>query len=149
MTQIESERPLARAEFRPARRRRLLRLAPGAALIAWALADLVAARHRRLADLGVPALRHVADHLQAIAWTVLVVFGTYALAFKPRPLRLGVLIAMATGPVLTPILFGYGGWHPWQIVGLAALAWATLAVGYRRGARARVRAGGTPSSQGT
>jgi hypothetical protein len=115
------ERKLARAEFRAARRRRTLTLFPGATIILWALADLVGARNARLSALKFGFIRHITDNMQPIAWTILLVLVPYLLAVKPKPKRSGAVLALFTGPVLTPLLFGSGGWRLWQIGALAAL----------------------------
>lgn len=121
MTTMQRERALARAEFRAARRRRALTLLPGAAVILWALADLVASRFARLSDVQGGFFRHVADHIQPVAWTLAAVLVPYLVALKPRPKRTGAVIALFTGPVLSPLLFGAGGWRLWQIAALAGL----------------------------
>ena len=43
------------------------------------------------------------------------------LALKPKPKRTGAVVALFTGPVLSPLVFGAGGWRLWQIAALAAL----------------------------
>ncbi|MCA1832705.1 MAG: hypothetical protein ABR548_05255 [Actinomycetota bacterium] len=121
MSMTLGERKLAKAEFRAMRRRRALALLPGVAVIFWSLADLVAARGARLSALNLGFIRHVLDGVQPIAWTLLLVVVPYLLAVKPRPKRSGAVLALFTGPVLTPILFGSGGWRLWQIGVLAAL----------------------------
>lgn len=121
------ERQLAKAEFRLARRRRAVLLLPGAAVIFWALADLVAARHGRVwaltqGDGALSALlRHTADHLQPVAWTLALVLVPLLVALKPKPKRTGAIIALFAGPVLTPLLFGAGGWRLWQITALSGI----------------------------
>jgi len=114
-------RAQSRAEFRAARRRRALTLLPGAAVILWSLSDLVAARAGRASAAKLGLLGHLVDHVQPIAWTLLVVLVPFLVALKPKPKRSGAVLAMFTGPVLTPLLFGAGGWRLWQIGVFAAL----------------------------
>lgn len=116
-----NQQTASKAAFRSARRRRVLALFPGATVILWSLADLVAARHARLTRVGAAWPHHIVDHVQPVAWTVLLVLVPYLLALKPKPNRSGAVLALFTGPVLTPILFGSGGWRLWQIGALAAL----------------------------
>lgn len=115
---------LRRAEFRAARRRRLTLLAPAVAVAFWALADLVAARHGRLSANDAGAIRHVIDHLQPIAWMVILVVGPVAVALKPGRSRAPAMVAALAGPVLTPLVFGPGGWHAWQIAAFLVIALA-------------------------
>lgn len=115
------ERRLRKAEFRAARRRRAATLLPGVAVIFWSLADLVAARHHRVIELNAGFLDHLTDHIQPIGWTVLIVLLPFLVAMKPKPKRSGSVLALFTGPVLTPLIFGSGGWRLWQIALLAAL----------------------------
>jgi len=93
-------------------------LLPGVAVILWSLADLVAARHARLHGGFFSA---IVDHIQPIIWTLLAVLVPLLVALKPKPKRWGAVMAMFTGPVLTPILFGAGGWRLWQIGSIALL----------------------------
>jgi hypothetical protein len=96
-------------------------LLPGISVVLWSLADLVAARLSRLSAANAGLIAHVVDHVQPIVWTLLLVLVPYLLALKPRPKRSGAVLAMFTGPVLTPLLFGAGGWRLWQIGAFAAL----------------------------
>jgi hypothetical protein len=97
------------------RRRRLLLLCPLIALTCWSLADLVAARGARLHALHAGGFRIMIDHAEPIIWTVLFVMVPIAYAVKPNPLPSGAGLAFIAGPVMTPFLFGAGGWRPWQI----------------------------------
>lgn len=116
------DRLLARAEFRAERRRRMALLLPLIAAALWALADLVAARHGRLIAQGAGAVRHATDHLVPIAWTVILVVGAAAIGLKPKRSSAPLLVSILAGPVLSPALFGPGGWHPWQTALFLALA---------------------------
>ncbi len=111
----------SRAEFRAVRRRRAMTLLPGTAVILWSLANLEAARYERLAAVHAGFFGHLVDHVQPIVWTLLLVQVPFMLAVKPRPKRSGAVLAMFTGPVLTPLLFGAGGWRLWQIAVFAGL----------------------------
>jgi hypothetical protein len=115
------DRSARKAAFRAARRKRAMTLLPGTAIILWSLADLVAARHARLAAAKAGLIHQAFDHVQPIVWTLLVVLVPYLVSVKPKPKRSGALLAMFTGPVLTPLLFGAGGWRLWQILAFAGL----------------------------
>jgi len=110
------EQMLRRAEqkvrSRAARRRRLTLLAPAAIATLWSLADLLAARHARLDGAGL--VHTFIDHSEVIAWTFGFVLVPILLSIKPSPLPQGAGLALVAGPVLTPIVFGAGGWHLWQ-----------------------------------
>lgn len=121
-----------RARAVSARRRGLTLLMPGAVAALWALADLVAARHARLVSLDVSVLRHVVDHAEPILWTVLFSFLPLLASVKPEPLPSGAALALAAGPVLSPTLFGSGGWKPWQIAVVAAIAVLVLGAALQR-----------------
>ncbi len=121
MNQVDGDRAATRAAFRAERRRRALTLLPGTAVVFWALADLVAGRFHRLSALDAGFIRHVTDHIQPVAWTLAFVLIPYLVAVKPKPKRTGAVVALFTGPVLTPLLFGAGGWRLWQIAVLAGL----------------------------
>ncbi len=115
-------RTRATREFRAERRRRALVLAGSLSVTFWALADLVAARHRSLSDVGASFLEHLGDYVQPVAWTLALVVTPLLVSVKPRPRRAGAILALLTGPVLTPLVFGAGGWHLWQIGLLGAIA---------------------------
>lgn len=111
----------SRAEFRAARRKRALILLPGTAVVMWSLANLVAARHGRLSALEAGFVKHVIDHALPVLWTLFLVQVPFLLSLKPKPKRSGAVLAMFTGPVLTPLVFGAGGWRLWQIAAFAGL----------------------------
>jgi hypothetical protein len=76
--------------------------------------DLMAARNGRLSAGGAGGFRLLFDHIVVIGWTVLFVMAPMVGALKEDPLPSGAALSFATGPVLTPILFGHGGWKWWQ-----------------------------------
>ena len=81
----------------------------------WALADLVAARHARLLEADAGWFRMGIDLAAPVFWTVLFVTLPVIGALKRDPLPMGMALAFAAGPVMSPILFGPGGWKWWQI----------------------------------
>ncbi|HJT38102.1 MAG TPA: hypothetical protein VJ818_06725 [Actinomycetota bacterium] len=104
----------ARARKRSARKRRTRLLLPFLGATLWAMFDLMAARNTRLAAGGAGGIRLLFDHLIVIGWTLLFVIMPMAGALKTEPLPAGAGLAFIAGPVLTPILFGHGGWKWWQ-----------------------------------
>ena len=116
----------ARAESRmqahSARRRRTRLLLPflGAAL--WAMFDLMAARNGRLSAGGAGGIRMLFDHILVIGWTVLFVITPMVGALKRDPLPSGAALSFIAGPILSPILFGHGGWKWWQSLVVAMVA---------------------------
>lgn len=142
MTATHGDRVLAgqeaRARRRSARRRRHALLLPALAATLWALAELVAARHARLAEAGAPFLRHVADHGEVIVWTLALVVVPLALSLGPQPMTSGAALAFLCGPLGSPLLFGAGGWRLWQSTVVALVAALVLgAAATRRRAAAR------------
>lgn len=127
----------SRLRFKAARRRRLVLLGPTTFAIFWALADLVAARHARLTELHAGFLRHAVDHGEVIGWTLLFVLAPIALAIKPEPLTSGAALSLAAGPILSPILFGSGGWKWWQVLLVALVDLLILAAARTRARRTR------------
>lgn len=125
----------ARAKARGARRRQLLLLTPSSAVILWALADLVAARHSRLLVMHAAVLRHITDHTQVVAWTVFLVVIPLAIAVRRNGLPGGAALTLLAGPIATPLVFGPGGWKVWQILIVGSACALILA-----GARARADA---------
>jgi len=115
------DRHAGKAAFRAARRRRAVTLLPGTAIVLWSLADLVAARSARLSIAKAGFLHHIVDHVQPIVWTLAFVLVPLLVSVKPKPKRSGALLALFTGPFLTPLIFGAGGWRLWQIFSLAAI----------------------------
>src|SRR5437870_397993 len=97
------------------RRRRLLLLCPMIAITCWSLADLVAARGPRLHPIHSGGLRVLFAHSEPIIWTVLFVMVPLAYSVKPYPLPSGAALSFIAGPVMSPFLFGAGGWHAWQL----------------------------------
>jgi hypothetical protein len=120
---------------RMARRRLLTLLVPGLVTVAWATTQLVSARHARLADDGAAAVRLVVDPALPVLWAFFFVVLPLMWALKPRPLPAGAALALLAGPVLSPILFGPGGWRPWQIAILSLVAWLVLVAAVARARR--------------
>jgi hypothetical protein len=124
----DAEARLARRAARAAARKRRVRLLiPCMAVILWALADLIAARHARLGAQDVGVLAHVFNHFLPVTWTLLFVFAPMGAALKIDPLPAGALLAIAAGPFMTPRLFGAGGWHPWQTFVIVAVTFLVFA----------------------
>jgi hypothetical protein len=133
---LEAER---KARARSAKRRRLTLLAPTALVTFWSLADLVAARSARLSSLDAAFLHRIFDHTEVVAWTFAFVMLPLMMAVKPDPLPSGALLAFFAGPVLTPLLFGPGGWKLWQGTALTVIAALILAAHYERERMRRAR----------
>jgi hypothetical protein len=108
------ELAVARARNHSARKRRVRLLLPflGAAL--WAMFDLVAARNGRLSAGGAGGIRLLFDHVLVMGWTLLFVIAPMIGALKREPMPSGAALSFTAGPILTPILFGHGGWNWWQ-----------------------------------
>lgn len=120
------EQMLAQAERRArasTTRRRLLTLfLPGALTSLWAVADLLDVR---LEGSGGFAL--IFGAALPIIWTALfVIFPLYAsLGIDPMPS--GAVVAIVAGPILTPMLFGPGGWRWWHVAIMVMINGLTVA----------------------
>jgi hypothetical protein len=118
MVMTYGEEMLARAEertrARSARKRRAKLLAPFLIAALWATADLMAARNARLAHGGAGGFRLLFDHVLVIVWSGAFVVMPMIGALKRDPLPSGAALSLVAGPVLSPILFGHGGWKWWQ-----------------------------------
>lgn len=118
-----------------AKRRALTLLVPSLIASGWSTSALIATRNERLATEGAGLLRLIADPALPVLWTALFVLLPLWWALKPEPLPAGAGLAFMAGPVMTPILFGAGGWHPWQIAMLAAVTWLVLGAAAARARR--------------
>lgn len=118
-----------------AKRRAFTLLAPSLIAAGWSTAALSIARNQRLAEDGAGFLRQVVDPLLPILWTMLFVLLPLWWSLKPDPLPAGAGLAFMAGPVMTPILFGAGGWQPWQIALLAIVTWLVLGAAAARARR--------------
>ena len=140
MAMTYGEEMLALAEHgqraRSARARRRTVMYPALGAIAWALADLVAARHERLLASGAGLVTMVIDHALPIVWTIMLVLIPMVLALKPHPLPVAGVLAFFAGPVMSPVLFGAGGWNWWQSLLVTVAAAMVLSAALMR-ARAR------------
>jgi hypothetical protein len=118
MTMTYGEEMLAQAEARAGkqsvRRRRSRLLVPFLIAALWAMADLMSARNARLTVGGAGGVRLLFDHILVMAWTVVFVILPMIGALKRDPLPAGAALAFISGPILSPILFGHGGWKWWQ-----------------------------------
>ena len=127
MVMTYGEEMLAQAEEhsrkQSARKRRVKLLVPFIIAALWATADLMAARNARLTHNGAGGLRLLFDHVLVILWSGAFVIMPMIGALKKDPLPSGAALSFAAGPVLSPILFGHGGWKWWQslVVTLVAL----------------------------
>lgn len=124
------------AHRRLAKRRVLTLFVPGAVTSLWAMLDLLGARADRMEAAGAGFFAVAFGSLLVIAWTVLFVVLPLYGAVKADPLPSGAALAFAAGPVLSPMLFGAGGWKVWQIVVLFAICGSVLGAIVER-ARAR------------
>ena len=118
-----------------ARRRAVTLLVPSLVAAGWSTVSLTAARNERLAEAGAGLVRLLADPLLPILWTSMFVLLPLWWSLKPEPLPAGAGLAFMAGPVMTPILFGAGGWQPWQIALLAAVTWLVLGAAAARARR--------------
>jgi hypothetical protein len=118
MAMTYGEEMLAQAEARvrkqSVRRRRSRLLVPFLIAALWAMADLMSARNGRLAGGGAGGLRLLFDHILVMGWTGVFVVLPMVGALKRDPLPAGAALAFISGPILSPILFGHGGWKWWQ-----------------------------------
>jgi hypothetical protein len=115
-----------RARKRSARRRRVRLLVPFLITALWAMADLVAARNARLAAGGAGGFRLLVDHVIVIGWSVAFVVLPMMAALKRDPLPSGAALSFIAGPILSPILFGNGGWNWWQTLVVTVVAGLVL-----------------------
>jgi hypothetical protein len=104
----------ARARNHSAKRRRGRLLVPFLFAALWAMFDLMSARNARLVAGGAGGIRTLFDHVLVMAWSVAFVIVPMIGALKREPLPAGAALAFISGPVLSPILFGHGGWKWWQ-----------------------------------
>lgn len=121
MATTYGERLLAEAEdrMRAVRRRRrtIVLLAPALAILAAATWRTMTIRQASLDEAG--PVRLVLDHGATLGYAVLLVGFPLVLALGARLHALAAWVAIATGPVLMPIVFG-PGWRWWQRVLLVA-----------------------------
>lgn len=114
---------LQRANFRLARRRRMVLLGTATAATVFACGSLISARH---ATMSGGALSFFIGDVLLLAWAALLVVPSFAGAVKPRPVRAGALGALLFGPVLMPLVFGPGGWKAWQVAAMLAASVAAM-----------------------
>jgi len=140
MVMTYGEEMLAEAEARvrkqSVKRRRARLLVPFLVAALWAMFDLMSARNARLVGGGAGGIRLLFDHILVMAWSVAFVILPMVGALKRDPLPAGAALAFVSGPVLTPILFGHGGWKWWQ--SLVVTLVAVLVLLSTRSLRARV-----------
>lgn len=108
------EQAVSRARKHSARKRRVRLLLPFLGATLWAMFDLIAARNGRLSSGGAGGIRLLFDHVLVMGWTVLLVIAPMIGALKREPLPSGAALSFVAGPILSPILFGHGGWNWWQ-----------------------------------
>ena len=134
------EELLLAAEMRARRaivRRRMTVLgAPVLLAVSASTAGLIGAQHARAVSGGGPP--HLLAHAAAIAFTLALVALPALGAVRARRM-LPAVVAIACGPVLTPMLFGPGGWRWWQtaLVGVACALVSSAAMRSRAGRAAR------------
>ena len=117
---------LTRMRVRSARKRRVRLLLPFLGATLWAMFDLMAARNGRLTAGGAGGIRLLFDHVVVIGWTVLFVIVPMIGALKRDPLPSGAALSFVAGPILSPLLFGHGGWHWWQSLVVVLVAGLVL-----------------------
>ena len=116
----------ARAQKQSAKRRRARLLGPFLFAALWAMVDLMSARNGRLAAGGAGGIRRLFDHVLVMAWSGTFVIAPMIGALKRDPLPAGAALAFISGPVLSPILFGHGGWKWWQSLVVTLVAGLVL-----------------------
>ncbi len=136
MVMTYGEEMLAQAEGRArkqsAKSRRARLLVPFLLAALWAMFDLMSARNARLVGGGAGGIRLLFDHILVMAWSVMFVIVPMIGALKRDPLPAGAALSFISGPVLSPILFGHGGWKWWQnlvvtlVAGLVLLSTRSL-----------------------
>jgi hypothetical protein len=140
MTMTYGEEMLVQAEARArkvsVRRRRSRLLIPFLIAALWAMADLMSARNASLTAGGAGGVRLLFDHILVMGWTAAFVILPMAGALKRDPLPAGAALALISGPILSPILFGHGGWKWWQSLVVVLVAGLVLL-----STRSRARAG--------
>ena len=124
------EEMLAQAEDRArkqsAKRRRARLLGPFLIAALWAMFDLMSARNARLVAGGAGGIRLLFDHILVAAWSVAFVILPMVGALKRDPLPAGAALSFVSGPILSPILFGHGGWKWWQSLVVVLVAGLVL-----------------------
>jgi hypothetical protein len=113
LAQAEAE-AFERARARSARKRRARLLLPFLGATLWAMFDLMAARNGRLSAGGAGGIRLLFDHVLVMGWSLLFVMAPMIGALKRDPLPSGAALSFVAGPILSPLLFGHGGWNWWQ-----------------------------------
>ena len=130
MVMTYGEEMLAEAEARTrkqsAKRRRARLLWPFMIAALWAMFDLMVARNARLVGGGAGGIRLLFDHVLVMFWSVAFVIVPMIGALKRDPLPAGAALSFVSGPVLSPILFGHGGWKWWQSLVVALVAGLVL-----------------------
>lgn len=142
MTLTHGDRLLAHAEARAARavRNRRMRAVGIPALLATlaSVVSLYRAQHARVVATGASGFRHVGGHATMITFTFTFVVLPLVGAIRSRR-AFPAVVAIVAGPVLTPRLFGAGGWRWWQtlVVVVASALVSASALVRRRAGRAR------------
>ena len=131
LAQAEAE-ALTRMRLRSARRRRVRLLLPFLGATVWAMLDLVAARNGRLSAGGAGGIRLLFDHVLVMGWTVLFVIAPMIGALKRDPMPSGAALSFVAGPIISPLLFGHGGWNWWQSLVVLLVAGLVLLSGLSR-----------------
>jgi hypothetical protein len=113
----------AEARARSARTRRRLLVLAGPALLATLTSSiaLTGAQHARLSTVGPHGFRHLAIHVATIAYTLgFVALPLFGAARTSRAVP--AVLALLAGPLITPAVFGVGGWRWWETFVVAAVA---------------------------
>lgn len=135
VTLTYGDRLLAEAEARAHSamvRRRMLALGVPALLATFAsTAGLYRAQLEWIDATGASALRRAGTHALMIASTVTFVCIPLLGAIRSRRI-VPAMIALSAGPILTPQLFGPGGWRWWQTLVVVAVCVLVSAAALRR-----------------
>lgn len=111
-----------RARARAHRRRAVFLLGPCVIVVLLAVRGIWTVRQGTLQLEGAGLFRQLLDHGATLLYAVVAVLGPLALALRRRLLRVPAAIALVTGPILMPVLFGPGSrWWQWLVVGLVAV----------------------------
>lgn len=142
--QTHGEQMLAEAESRSRRiqtRRRIVLLAAPVLLVTTtSTSALIGEQEARAIGTGASGFGRMALHVLTVIYAVgLVALPAFGAARTRRAIP--AMVAFAAGPIITPMLFGSGGWRWWEIFVVGAVS-ALIATGamQRRAARGALAA---------
>lgn len=126
-------------------RRRILMLGgPALFVTSTATVALIAEQHARRSPATPHGLGHLMTDVALIAFTI--AFVASPLVGAARTARaIPSLVAVIAGPIITPRLFGAGGWRWWETLVVIAVTAAISSAALQRRAPRRRRASSVPS----